>query len=177
MKAMISRKNLYRAFITAVGGGVGIGVMIGLARWAEIPLLIVPFTTSNVLVMAAPESTQARPRNIVGGHLLSALCGLGVVILLGNNPWLAALAVGLSIALIAADRHAASAGWNQRAADGVGECIVDVHPHPGDHRCRHSGRLCLCLSPADLARRLAALMVVKHDTVVSVSAFEVVSLI
>src|SRR6266545_2522013 len=100
MKAMISRKNLYRAFITAVGGGIGIGVMIGLARWVEIPLLIVPFTTSIVLVMAAPESTQARPRNIVGGHLLSALCGLGVVILLGNNPWLAALAVGLSIALM-----------------------------------------------------------------------------
>jgi len=67
---------------------------------AGLPVLIVPFTTSIVLVMAAPESQQAQPRNIVGGHVLSALCGLGVVALFGNDAWLAALAVGLSIAVM-----------------------------------------------------------------------------
>ena len=65
---------------------------------ADLPLLSVPFTTSIVLVMSAPESRQAQPRCIVGGHVLSALCGLGVVTLFGSGPWLAALAVGLSIA-------------------------------------------------------------------------------
>jgi CBS-domain-containing membrane protein len=48
--------------------------------------------------MAALESKQARPRNIVGGHILSTLSGLGVLVLFGDNPWFAALAVGLSIA-------------------------------------------------------------------------------
>src|SRR6516162_5591205 len=88
---------LYRAFITAVGGGLGIGAMVGLASCASLPLLIVPFTTSIVLVMAAPDSMQAQPRSIVGGHILSVLCGLCILFLFGNDPWLAPLAVGLSI--------------------------------------------------------------------------------
>jgi len=94
---MIPRTKLRRAVITAVGGGLGIGAMVGLATLAGLPLLVVPFTTSIVLVMAAPHSEQAQPRNIVGGHVLSALCGLGVLELLGHDPWLAALAVGASI--------------------------------------------------------------------------------
>jgi CBS-domain-containing membrane protein len=98
--AMISRSALYRALITALGGGLGIGVMVALAIWADFPLAVVPFTTSIVLVMAAPESKQAQPRNIVGGHVLSALCGLAILALFGSNPWLAAFAVGLSIAVM-----------------------------------------------------------------------------
>jgi CBS-domain-containing membrane protein len=98
--AMISRSVLYRALITALGGGLGIGVMVGLAIWADFPLAVVPFTTSIVLVMAAPESEQAQPRNIVGGHVLSAFCGLATLALFGSNPWLAAFAVGLSIAVM-----------------------------------------------------------------------------
>jgi CBS-domain-containing membrane protein len=85
--AMISRSALFRALITALGGGLGIGVMVALASWADVPLAVVPFTTSIVLVMAAPESKQAQPRNIVGGHVLSALCGLAIVALFGSNPW------------------------------------------------------------------------------------------
>jgi CBS-domain-containing membrane protein len=93
----ISHTVLYRAFITAVGGGLGIGAMVGLARFAGLPLLIVPFTTSIVLVMAAPDSIQAQPRSIIGGHILSVLCGLCILFLFGNDPWLAPLAIGLSI--------------------------------------------------------------------------------
>jgi CBS-domain-containing membrane protein len=69
-----------------------------LAKLFGLPLLVVPFTTSIVLVMAAPESAQAQPLNIVGGHLLSALSGLVVATLFGSDPWLAAVAVALSIA-------------------------------------------------------------------------------
>jgi CBS-domain-containing membrane protein len=58
--AMISRSALFRALITALGGGLGIGVMVALASWADVPLAVVPFTTSIVLVMAAPESKQAQ---------------------------------------------------------------------------------------------------------------------
>jgi CBS-domain-containing membrane protein len=85
---------------TAIGGGVGIALMVGLAAFADLPLIAVPFTTSIVLVMGAPESRQAQPRNVLGGHVLSALCGLAVVSLIGDSPWLAALAVGASIAVM-----------------------------------------------------------------------------
>jgi CBS-domain-containing membrane protein len=82
----------------AVGGGLGLSLMVALANWADLPLEAVPFTTSIVLVMAAPDSGQAQPRNIIGGHLLSALSGLVVSLVFGTNPWLAGVALGLSIA-------------------------------------------------------------------------------
>src|SRR5262245_30116899 len=72
--------------------------MVALAKLFGLPLLVVPFTTSIVLVMAAPDSAQAQPLNIVGGHLLSALSGLAVSTLFGSDPWFAAVAVALSIA-------------------------------------------------------------------------------
>src|ERR1044072_6194357 len=82
-----------RALTTAVGGGLGILAMIGLATLAGLALGAVPFTTSIVLVMAAPEAPQAQPRNIVGGHLLCALAGLAVVSAFGMHDWAAGLAV------------------------------------------------------------------------------------
>ena len=82
----------------AVGGALGIALMIALAGVASLPLMLAPFTTSIVLVMSAPGSTFARARNVVGGHVVSALAGLVVVHLLGDTHWYAALAVGLAIA-------------------------------------------------------------------------------
>jgi CBS-domain-containing membrane protein len=89
---------LRRTLATSIGGGLGILLMVALATWSGLPLEAVPFTTSVVLVMAAPESPQAQPRNIVGGHILSALAGLLVWLALGTSPWAAGLAVALSIA-------------------------------------------------------------------------------
>jgi CBS-domain-containing membrane protein len=82
----------------AIGGGLGLSLMVAFASWARLPLEAVPFTTSIVLVMAAPESGQAQPRNIIGGHLLSALSGLIVWMVFGTNPLLVGPAVALSIA-------------------------------------------------------------------------------
>ena len=86
------------AIRTAIGGGLGLSGMVVFADWAGLPLEVVPFTTSIVLVMAAPDSGQAQPRNIIGGHVLSALSGLVVASVFGTNPWLAGLAVAVSIA-------------------------------------------------------------------------------
>lgn len=72
--------------------------MVALATLSGLPLQAVPFTTSVVLVMAAPDSPQAQPRNILGGHVLSALAGLGVWLVLGESPWAAGVAVAIAIA-------------------------------------------------------------------------------
>ena len=87
-----------KVVIRAVGGAVGIGLMTALAYAAGQPLMMVPFATSIVLVMGSPEVAPARPRCVVGGHLLSALAGVVCVLLFGDAVWVPALGVGLAIA-------------------------------------------------------------------------------
>lgn len=90
--------------IASVGGGLGILLMLVMAEHAHFAWGLVPFATSIVLVLGAPEAPQAQPRNIVGGHLLSALCGAVFCALLGAGVAAAALGVAASIALMQATR-------------------------------------------------------------------------
>lgn len=63
--------------------------------------LIGSMGASAVLVYGAPRSPLAQPRNLVGGHLVSALVGVACQQLLGHLPELAApLAVATAIALM-----------------------------------------------------------------------------
>ena len=68
-----------------------------LAVRAALRLEFIPFATSIVMVMGAPEAKPAQPRAIAGGHLLSAAVGLVMVKLVGPQPWAAAVAVGIAI--------------------------------------------------------------------------------
>lgn len=104
---------LRTAAIPAIGGALAIGLMALAARLSGHPVLSYPFTTSIVLVMAAPQSRPARPRNVVVGHLASAAAGLVTVALLGPSDLSAAIGVGLAIALmVAADALHPPAGIN-----------------------------------------------------------------
>jgi CBS-domain-containing membrane protein len=69
-----------------------------LARTALI-LVIGSFGASAVLVYGAIRSPLAQPRNLIGGHILSALIGVTAHQWVGGLPWLAAaLAVSTAIA-------------------------------------------------------------------------------
>lgn len=71
----------------------------------DLMLLIAPFGASAVLVYGAPRSPLAQPRNLVGGHMVSALVGVLCWKLLHDFPWLAAaLAVSTAIALMHATK-------------------------------------------------------------------------
>lgn len=95
----------------AVGGALGIAVMTTLANASGQPLMMVPFATSIVLVMGSPEAPPARPRAIVGGHFLSAFAGIICAAIFGDAFWVAAMGVGLAIALMqAADAFHPPAG-------------------------------------------------------------------
>lgn len=60
--------------------------------------LIGSFGASSVLIFGAIQSPLAQPRNLVGGHLISALLGVSIYQLFPNIIWFTApLAVGLSI--------------------------------------------------------------------------------
>jgi len=90
--------------VAAAGGGLGILLMLVLAESAHFAWGLVPFATSIVLVLGSPDAPQAQPRNIVGGHVLSALSGAAFCSLFGHGIPAAALGVAGAIALMQATR-------------------------------------------------------------------------
>jgi CBS-domain-containing membrane protein len=68
---------------------------------ASLIMIIGSFGASAVLVYGAIRSPLAQPRNLIGGHMLSAVIGVAAFQFLGSLPWLAAaLAVSIAIALM-----------------------------------------------------------------------------
>ncbi len=71
----------------------------------DVVMLIGSFGASAVLVYGAIRSPLAQPRNLIGGHLLSALVGVTAYKLLSGQLWLAApVAVATAIALMHATK-------------------------------------------------------------------------
>src|SRR6266498_3610332 len=77
-----------------LGAMIGIGTCGYLsAKYFEprdMTLIIGSFGASAVLVFGAIKSPLAQPRNLVGGHIISALVGVVCSHLFGNIVWLAA---------------------------------------------------------------------------------------
>jgi len=68
-------------------------------------MLIGSFGASAVLIYGAIKSPLAQPRNLLGGHVISALIGVTAFKLLAPQLWLAAaLAVATSIAVMHATK-------------------------------------------------------------------------
>lgn len=67
----------------------------------DFSLMIGSFGATAVLAYGATDSPLAQPRNIIGGHILSALVGVTAFKLFGSSVWLAsAVAVSTSITLM-----------------------------------------------------------------------------
>jgi CBS-domain-containing membrane protein len=92
-----------------------IGAFLGIAgvSWVnhlffeglDISLMIGSFGASAVLVYGAVRSPLAQPRNLIGGHVLSAVVGVLCWKLMNQHLWLAeSMAVATSIALMHATR-------------------------------------------------------------------------
>ena len=64
-------------------------------------MILDSFGASAVLIYGAIRSPLAQPRNLLGGHILSAFIGVTAFQWLGSEPWIAAaVAVSTSIALM-----------------------------------------------------------------------------
>jgi len=73
------------------------GKVDGLGR-PSVPFLIGSFGASAVLAYGAPQAPFSQPRNIIGGHCISAIVGVSVYLLLGDAGIFACpLAVSLAI--------------------------------------------------------------------------------
>lgn len=89
---------------TFIGAFIGIG-LIGLVQPTTFGrtdniFLIGSFGASSVLVFGSTNSPLAQPRNLVGGHLISAIIGVTIQKLIPDNLWLAS-ALSVSLAIVA----------------------------------------------------------------------------
>ncbi|SHJ43343.1 HPP family protein [Arenibacter nanhaiticus] len=92
-------------FWSFIGTFVGMGLLAFVQSYfldkTENVLLIGSFGASSVLVYGAIQSPLAQPRNLIGGHVISAIIGVTVFKCLPDIIWLTApLAVALSIVLM-----------------------------------------------------------------------------
>lgn len=107
----IARYVVYRETIidktdmlwTFLGGFFGIGI-IGFISSQYLTVndnvfLIGSFGASAVLIYGATNSPLAQPRNLVGGHLISAFVGVTVHKLIPGEVWLAS-AIAVSTAIV-----------------------------------------------------------------------------
>ena len=91
--------------ISSIGAFLCISALAYLNSFEEGNLwLIPPFGASMVLVMAAHESPLAQPKNVLFGHILSALAGVFVYSILDYSFLSVGLAVGLAIFLMMATK-------------------------------------------------------------------------
>lgn len=89
--------SLRYAVWSFISGTLGILAICEITTLVGQPLLIGSFGASAVLLFGATESPLAQPRNLVGGHLISAGVAVLVVALFGSSPLTMAVGVGLAI--------------------------------------------------------------------------------
>ena len=106
-----------------VAGTCGILAITGLAALMGHTLLIGSFGASAVLLYGTPDSPLAQPRNVLGGHFLSALVGCLMVACGGTGPLALAGAVGLAILVMYAT--------HTTHPPGGATALIGVHDHAG----------------------------------------------
>jgi CBS-domain-containing membrane protein len=80
-----------------ISGFLSIYAMFLIASQSGYPILIAPFGASAVLLFGVSESPLAQPRNLLGGHVVSALIAIAINALGCSGPFATALAVGLAL--------------------------------------------------------------------------------
>ncbi|RJQ51244.1 MAG: HPP family protein [Nitrospiraceae bacterium] len=92
-----------------IGAFIGIGAVayLNYSRFENTDLVMIvgSFGASAVLIYGAIKSPLAQPRNLIGGHVISAVIGVTSYNLMHEHMWLAsAIAVATSIALMHATK-------------------------------------------------------------------------
>jgi|SRR6218665_307032 len=101
-ETLVDYKEHFWAFL---GSFIGIGIIAYLQSrqlpGSDVVFLIGSFGASSVLVYGVIQSPLAQPRNLIGGHLVSAIIGVTVLQIVPDILWITApLAVSLSIVMM-----------------------------------------------------------------------------
>ncbi|GLQ74368.1 HPP family protein [Vibrio penaeicida] len=87
--------------IAGVGAAFAIGVLTHMeASITEVALVMAPFGATTVLVFGLPNSPLAQPKNVVLGHLITALIGVIFTQWIGVTPLTLAIATGLGVSMM-----------------------------------------------------------------------------
>jgi len=101
-ETLVDFKEHFWAFL---GSFIGIGIIAYLQSRqlpdSDVVFLIGSFGASSVLVYGVIQSPLAQPRNLIGGHLVSAIIGVTVLKIFPDVLWITApMAVSLSIVMM-----------------------------------------------------------------------------
>ena len=83
-----------------LGATIGIIALQFIANASGVELVAASFGATFVLIFALPDSPVVKPRNIIGGYLISTSISLLVFEFIGNDPFSLGLAFGLSFVLM-----------------------------------------------------------------------------
>lgn len=99
---MVGLSEVFWSFAGAFLGISAVGFLhFRILDNSGVMMIIGSFGASAVLIYGAVRSPLAQPRNLIGGHLISAIAGVTAFQLFGWEPWLAsAIAVSSAIALM-----------------------------------------------------------------------------
>lgn len=87
--------------VAGVGAAFAIGVLTHMeASITEVALVMAPFGATTVLVFGLPNSPLAQPKNVVLGHLITALIGVIFTQWIGVTPLTLAIATGLGVSMM-----------------------------------------------------------------------------
>jgi len=85
VKSGIPYPKWYEPLISGLGGSITIAVLYLLSVDLDIvACFIVPFGASCALVFGVPAAPVSQPRNVIAGHVLSALIGLVIFLIFGQ---------------------------------------------------------------------------------------------
>ncbi len=102
--ALPARPTMTAIFAAWLASSLAIACVAYLGQVSNQPLILGSFGASCVLLFGFPDAVFSQPRNLIGGHALCSLIGLGFLKLLGPDWWFMALAVGTALALMLATR-------------------------------------------------------------------------
>ena len=94
----MTKSEIINSLISSLGAIICISLIAYLDKYFDGAIwLIPPFGATMVLVMAVHSSPLAQPKNIILGHILSALSGVIILLLIGDSFLALGIAVGLAV--------------------------------------------------------------------------------
>ncbi|WP_042331883.1 HPP family protein [Desulfosporosinus orientis] len=85
--------------LTWLGAFLGITAIALFAQEFSVPI-VASFGASAVLVYGVPDAPLSQPRNVIMGHILSAVAGVSTFLLFGLTWWSPALGTALALVIM-----------------------------------------------------------------------------
>ena len=90
-------ESMRKAILTGVSASVILYVLWTISVISGYEIIIGSFGASIFLVLVAPKVEFSQPKNLMGGHLITALVGLTTFYFLGPEFWALTISLGLSV--------------------------------------------------------------------------------